>query len=149
MYERRGHPLLSRLEFLKRVGRHGLLAAAAVAGALGIGVAGYHFIARLDWIDSLLNASMILGGMGPVDPLHSAAAKVFASFYALFSGLMFIGIASVLLAPFVHRLLHRFHYGRAVGCRDDDIVDLRELIDAFPKTFCARRPAAQSNRSIQ
>jgi len=54
---------------------------------------------------------MILGGMGPVDPLHSAAAKVFASFYALFSGLMFIGIASVLLAPFVHRLLHRFHYG--------------------------------------
>src|SRR6266571_3074307 len=111
MYERRGHPLLSRLEFLKRVRRHGLLAAAAVAGALGIGVAGYHFIARLDWIDSLLNASMILGGMGPVDPLPSTAAKVFASFYALFSGLMFIGIASVLLAPFVHRLLHRFHYG--------------------------------------
>src|SRR6266516_7653906 len=109
MYERRGHPLLSRLEFLKRVGRHGLLAAAAVAGALGIGVAGYHFIARLDWIDSLLNASMILGGMGPVDPLHSTAAKVFASFYALFSGLAFIGIASLIVAPFAHRILHRFH----------------------------------------
>jgi hypothetical protein len=110
MYERRGHPLISRLEFLKRVGGHSLLAAIAVAGALGIGVAGYHFIARLGWIDSLLNASMILGGMGPVDPLPSAAAKIFASFYALFSGLMFIGIASVLLAPFVHRLLHHFHY---------------------------------------
>lgn len=111
MYERRGHPLISPLEFLKRVGGHSLLAAIGVAGALGIGVAGYHFIARLGWVDSLLNASMILGGMGPVDPLPSAAAKIFASFYALFSGLMFIGIASVLLAPFVHRLLHRFHYG--------------------------------------
>ncbi len=78
--------------------------------ALGIGVVGYHLIAGLPWIDSLLNASMILGGMGPVDPLHTDAAKLFASFYALFSGLMFIGIASVLVAPFVHRLLHRIHY---------------------------------------
>jgi len=63
----------------------------------------------LSWIDSLLNASMILGGMGPVDPLKTDCAKLFASFYALFSGLAFIGIVSVLLAPFVHRMLHRFH----------------------------------------
>jgi hypothetical protein len=63
----------------------------------------------LSWIDSLLNASMILGGMGPVDPLQSTAAKVFASCYALFSGLAFIGVAGVMLAPFAHRLLHRFH----------------------------------------
>ena len=66
-------------------------------------------IAGLSWIDSLLNASMILGGMGPVDPLRTNGAKIFASCYALFSGLAFIGIVSVLLAPFVHRLLHRVH----------------------------------------
>ena len=83
---------------------------AAIVFSLAIGVVGYHSIAGLPWIDSLLNASMILGGMGPVDRLHTSAAKLFASFYALFSGLMFIGIATVLLAPFVHRLLHRIHY---------------------------------------
>jgi hypothetical protein len=77
--------------------------------ALGIGVVGYHWLGELPWIDSLLNASMILGGMGPVDPLHSTAAKVFASVYALFSGLAFIGIAGLMLAPFVHRLIHKFH----------------------------------------
>ena len=74
-----------------------------------MGVAGYHFFAQLGWIDSLLNASMILGGMGPVDPLQNNAAKIFASFYALFSGLAFISIMSVLVAPFAHRMLHRFH----------------------------------------
>jgi hypothetical protein len=109
MYELRKHRLLSLGEFLKRVGRHSLVALAALACGLGIGILGYHFIGHLKWVDSLLNASMILGGMGPVDPLTTDAAKIFASFYALFSGLAFIGIASVLLAPFIHRLLHRFH----------------------------------------
>ena len=109
MYERRNHPLLSRARFARRVARHTLLALVSVAIALGIGVFGYHFIAGLGWVDSLLNASMILGGMGPVDQLHSSAAKIFASFYALFSGLAFIGIASLLVAPFALRLLHRFH----------------------------------------
>ncbi|PYJ94576.1 MAG: hypothetical protein DME54_06980 [Verrucomicrobia bacterium] len=109
MYERRKHPLLSRAEFRKRVGRHGLVALGVLLFGLGIGVLGYHFLAHLSWVDSLLNASMILAGMGPVDPLPTDAAKIFASCYALFSGLAFIGIVSVLLAPFVHRMLHRFH----------------------------------------
>ena len=109
MYEHRSHPLLSRAKFARRVFRHLLLALLAIGVALGIGVIGYHCIGGLSWIDSLLNASMILGGMGPVDPLHSSAAKLFASFYALFSGLAFIGIASLMLAPFAHRLLHTFH----------------------------------------
>jgi len=109
MYERRDHPLLSRAKFARRVGRHFLLALFVVGVALAIGVIGYHDIGGLSWIDSLLNASMILGGMGPVDPLHSTAAKLFASFYALFSGLAFIGIASLMVAPFAHRLLHRVH----------------------------------------
>ena len=109
MYERRKQRLLSWAEFSKRVGRHGLVALGIVAFGLGIGVVGYHYLAHLSWIDSLLNASMILGGMGPIDPLPTNAAKIFASFYALFSGLAFVGIVSVLLAPFVHRMLHRFH----------------------------------------
>jgi len=109
MYERRTHPLLSRAKFARRVARHLCLALLAIGFALAMGILGYHFIGQLGWIDSLLNASMILGGMGPVDPLHSSAAKLFASFYALFSGLAFIGIASLMVAPFAHRLLHRFH----------------------------------------
>lgn len=109
MYERRKQPLLSRAEFKKRVGRHGLVALGVLVLGLGIGVFGYHFVAHLGWIDSLLNASMILGGMGPTDVLRTDAAKIFASLYALFSGLAFVGIVSVLLAPFVHRMLHRFH----------------------------------------
>jgi hypothetical protein len=108
MYERRSHPLLSRTKFARRVARHLLLALFLISVALGMGVVGYHYIGGLSWIDSLLNASMILGGMGPVDPLHSDAAKLFASFYALFSGLAFVGIASLMIAPFAHRLLHRF-----------------------------------------
>jgi hypothetical protein len=109
MYEHRKHRLLSRAEFAARVARHFMVALLIVAAALGIGVLGYHFLGKLNWIDSLLNAAMILGGMGPVDPLPSDAAKIFASGYALFSGLAFIGIASLVVAPFAHRLLHRFH----------------------------------------
>ncbi len=109
MYEHRTRPLLSRADFTKRVARHGMLAFFVLALALGIGVVGYHYLAKLEWLDALLNASMILGGMGPVDPLKKPIAKLFASCYALFSGLVFIGVASVLVAPFAHRLLHRFH----------------------------------------
>ena len=76
---------------------------------LRIGLIGYHYSGHLSWVDSLLNASMILGGMGPVDVLTDTNAKLFASFYALFSGLAFIGIASLLIAPFAHRLMHRLH----------------------------------------
>jgi hypothetical protein len=109
MYENRKQPLLSPAKFLKRVVRHWLAGFGVLAFGLGGGILGYHYIAGLNWIDSLLNASMILGGMGPVNPLSTNAAKFFASVYALFSGLAFIGIVSVLLAPFVHRMLHRIH----------------------------------------
>ena len=109
MYEHRNHHLLSRRAFALRVARHLSFALLIVVLALGSGIAGYHFIAGLPWIDALLNASMILGGMGPVDALSSAPAKIFASAYALFSGLAFIGIASILIAPFAHRILHALH----------------------------------------
>jgi hypothetical protein len=70
---------------------------------------GYHFLEQLPWIDALLNASMILGGMGPVDPIKTEAGKIFASCYALYSGLAIISVAGLLLAPVVHRFLHKFH----------------------------------------
>jgi len=109
MYEHRKQPLLSTAKFLKRVARHWLAGFGVLFFGLGGGILGYHYIAGLSWVDSLMNASMILGGMGPVNPLSTNVAKIFASFYALFSGLAFIGIVSVLLAPFVHRMLHRIH----------------------------------------
>src|SRR5271156_2790600 len=77
--------------------------------ALFIGVSGYHWLGELSWVDSLLNASMILGGMGPVDTLRNNAAKVFASFYALFSGLFFIAVMGLILAPITHVVMHKFH----------------------------------------
>jgi hypothetical protein len=109
MYEHRKQPLLSVADFRRRVLGHFLLALGVIAVALFIGMAGYHYLDGLPWIDALVNASMILGGMGPVDPLKSSGAKLFASFYALFSGLLFIGILGVLLAPFAHRIMHKLH----------------------------------------
>lgn len=80
-----------------------------MAGSLALGMLGYHLVAGLSWIDALVNASMILTGMGPVDEMSTVGAKLFASFYALFSGVAFLTIVAVLLAPAVHRFLHRFH----------------------------------------
>jgi hypothetical protein len=109
LYEHKKARLLTKREFTIRVVRHLYLALAAFGFALGLGVMGYHHYANLNWTDSLLNASMILGGMGPVDTLPDDAAKIFASMYALFSGLVFIGVTGVLFAPFLHRIMHHLH----------------------------------------
>lgn len=109
MFEHRTDPVLPRHTFLFRVLGYLALAALMIGVALGIGVVGYHTLGDLPWIDALVNASMILGGMGPVDPITSHVGKLFVSFYALFSGLLFIGAASVVLAPFVHRVMHKLH----------------------------------------
>ena len=111
MFEHRTDPLLPRHDFLWRVIAFGGMSAALVGIALGIGVLGYHYLGGLAWIDAIVNASMILGGMGPVDPITSHAGKLFASAYALFSGLLFIGAASLVLTPFVHRIMHKLHIG--------------------------------------
>jgi hypothetical protein len=109
MYEKRHEKLASRSHFRRRVIRHGTLASAVVAGALLIGVLGYHWLGKFNWIDSYLNAAMILGGMGPVNPLETPVAKFFAGTYALFAGLVFISVSGIVLAPFLHRLMHLFH----------------------------------------
>jgi hypothetical protein len=109
MTKRRRTPEMIHAAWRERLVRALRLAAAAVAVALGVGVVGYHYLVGLPWIDALLNASMILGGMGPIDPIKNDTGKLFASIYALLSGLVFVGVAGVLIAPFAHRFLHRFH----------------------------------------
>jgi hypothetical protein len=109
MFEHRTEPLLPTHRFFWRVIAFGGLSAFVVGVALAIGVLGYHSLGGLPWIDALVNASMILGGMGPVDPITSHAGKLFASGYALFSGLLFIGAASLVLTPFVHRIMHKLN----------------------------------------
>ena len=109
MFERRTEPLLPFDKFLLRLVRSVLLALCIIAVALGLGILGYHFIAAFSWVDSLVNASMILSGMGPVGDFRNDAGKVFASFYALFSGLAFITVAGIIVTPVAHRLLHWFH----------------------------------------
>src|SRR5579862_4995358 len=113
--ERPHEPLLSKREFLAREARYALGAAAIVTLSLGIGVLGYHSFGSLGWVDSLLNASFILTGMGPVDPLRTVSGKLFASAYAIFSGIAFLSTIGILMTPLAHRFLHRFHLeeGRA------------------------------------
>ena len=109
MYERHKQPLAKRSVFAKRLARNGIVGLSLLLFSLGIGMAGYHFLEGLSWIDSLLNASMILGGMGPVAPIQTVAGKIFASFYALYSGVVLLASVGILAAPIFHRFLHRFH----------------------------------------
>jgi hypothetical protein len=109
MFEHRRRPLLSRAEFLGRQLRYTALSAALVIGSLALGALGYHETEALPWLDATLNAAMILTGMGPVDRMQTDAGKLFATGYALASGVLFVTTAAVLFAPLVHRFLHRFH----------------------------------------
>ncbi len=110
IYEHRGQPLVPRAVFIRRVLRHAAAALGLVGVSLLIGMAGYHLLEGLSWLDGFLNAAMLLGGMGPVDALRTPAGKLFAGFYALYAGLLFITVAGLIAAPVAHRLLHRFHW---------------------------------------
>ena len=109
MYERRHDQLAPRSVFVKRIVASLAVALGLICVALLIGIAGYHYLAGFNWIDSLLEASMILGGMGPIRELPNDAAKIFASIYALFSGLLLIAMMGIILAPVIHRVMHRLH----------------------------------------
>jgi hypothetical protein len=109
MYERRHEPLLSRAAFLHRLSTHASIALVIIAGSLTVGILGYHLLEDLHWVDALLNAAMILGGMGPVSELHTASGKIFVSLYALYSGLIVLVVAGIVFAPVLHRFLHHFH----------------------------------------
>ena len=109
MLERKHQKLAPVPIFIRRLVICIGIAILLILAALCIGIVGYHWIASFTWIDSFLNASMILGGMGPVDVLTTTGAKIFASLYALFSGLVFIAVMGIVFSPIVHRMLHRFH----------------------------------------
>ena len=109
MFEHHSEPLASQSEFAQRMLSFGLVTAGLILFSLGIGMLGYHYLESLSWIDSLLNASMILGGMGPVNALQTDAGKIFASFYALYSGIILLASVGILVTPIFHRFMHRFH----------------------------------------
>ena len=109
MYEPRHEPLLPRAQFLRRLGRHFAWAFGILVLSLAIGMLGFHALAGETWIDAFLNSTMLLGGMGPVGSFESTEGKLFAGLYALYSGIVFLGAAALLLAPVLHRFLHKHH----------------------------------------
>jgi hypothetical protein len=117
MFEKKHDTLATFPVFIRRVGLVLLIAAGILAAALILGVLGYRFFGQLTWIDALLNAAMILTGMGPVSPMETVAGKLFATFYALFSGLLFMVTFAVVISPILHRILHKFHID------DQDVAD--------------------------
>lgn len=109
MFEHKNQKIASVTIFIKRLAGYTAVAILLISASLSVGICGYHWLAGLSWIDSLLNASMILGGMGPVNSLGTTTAKIFASLYALFSGLVFIAVMGIIFSPIIHRILHKFH----------------------------------------
>jgi hypothetical protein len=108
-FESKDQPLLSRKAFGKRLGKSFAAASLLIGFSLLVGVLGYRYLEDMEWIDAFANAAMILSGMGPLGPLQTWGGKLFAGLYALYSGLALILAAGIVLAPIVHRLLHRFH----------------------------------------
>jgi len=110
MYEHRRERPLPGKAFLWRLAKHVAAALLVVLGSLVGGMAGYAHFERLNWLDAFLNAAMLLGGMGPVESPATPGGKLFAGLYALYAGMVFLVVASIILAPVVHRVLHRFHW---------------------------------------
>jgi len=110
IYESRVQRPLSRALFLRRLAGHVVVSVALIAGSVLLGMAGYRYFEGLSWIDSFLNATMLLGGMGPVESPRTAGGKIFAGCYALYAGLVFLVAVAIILAPLFHRILHRFHW---------------------------------------
>ncbi len=108
-FENKAQQLLSLPKYYKRQISYAIYSFTLLFLSLLMGVLGYKYLGHLNWVDSLLNASMILGGMGPVDYLKNNAAKIFASFYAIYSGMIAIASFGLLVAPLIHRIFHHFH----------------------------------------
>jgi hypothetical protein len=109
MFEKKSEKVISRKRFWDRQLRFSMYATGILVFSLSLGVAGYMIFAKLGFVDALLNASMILTGMGPVNPMIDESAKLFASFYALYSGVAFLSVIGVFIAPVVHRFMHKIH----------------------------------------
>lgn len=112
MFEHHSKPLISGGAFVFRFFKQLFLTLVLILFSLAFGVVGYHHFENMSWLDALLNASMILGGMGPISTLVTIGGKLFASFYSLYSGIFLIVCGGLLLAPVFHRILHHFHSQR-------------------------------------
>ena len=110
MYESKHQPPLPRASFAMRLAMHLALAISLLLGSLAIGMLGYAYFEHLSWLDAFLNAAMLLGGMGPVDAPKTDGGKVFAGLYALYAGLLIVITAGVMLAPVLHRMMHKIHW---------------------------------------
>ena len=108
-FESKNQPLLSSGRFIRRLANNLSAACVLIGVSLLVGMAGYHFLEGMAWIDAFANASMILSGMGPLGELKTWGGKLFAGLYALYSGLLLIVVAGLMFAPVVHRILHQFH----------------------------------------
>ena len=114
MYESRHQAPIARAQFAQRLLRHLCAAVGLLLVSLAVGMMGYVYFERLSWLDAFLNAAMLLGGMGPVDPPKTAPGKLFAGIYALYAGLVFLVSAALICTPILHRLLHRFHWDEKI-----------------------------------
>ncbi|WEX11218.1 hypothetical protein [Chelativorans sp. AA-79] len=110
MYERRNQPPISRSAFRLRLLRHMGIVLAVLIGSMGIGMAGYGWLEELGPADAFLHSASVLGGLGLVEVPASVAGKLFASFYALYSGLVFVIAFGIIVTPIIHRILHKFHW---------------------------------------
>ena len=109
MRRRRNKNILPPKEFAKRVLKYSVFSISLLVVSIGIGITGYHFIGELNWIDSFYNASMILTGMGPVNAMEKDSAKLFATLYAILSGVIFLSTVAIFFSPFAHRIMHLLH----------------------------------------
>jgi len=109
MFERKHEKLLPRREFLRRVAKYALISLGLFVVSLLIGMLGYRQSEGMSWIAAFLNAAMLMGGMGPVDTLHTDAGKLFAGVYALYCGMVLLIAVAIFAVPIVHRFLHHFH----------------------------------------
>lgn len=110
MYEPHYTKPIPRRHFIRRLTLHAIGSLGLIVVSLFLGMLGYHIYEELPWEDAFLNAAMLLGGMGPVDPPHTDAGKIFAGLYALYAGLVFLIAAGLIVAPALHRMVHLFHW---------------------------------------
>jgi hypothetical protein len=120
MYEHRTQPLVPYRLFLRRMGAHSAVAIGLIVGSLAVGMWGYHEFARESWLDAFLNASMLLGGMGQVGEVTTNSGKLFAGLFALYAGLLLIAVTTIILAPVLHRILHKIHLEEAEVDESDE-----------------------------
>jgi len=127
-YEHKSQPLVSREDFLRRLGRNALVALSIIGVSLVVGIIGYRTLEGMEWIDAFVESAMLLGGMGPIHAPLTVSGKIFAGVYALYSGILVIGTAGIILAPIFHRVLHSLH----VEDEDDEKTDERKTTGKAP-----------------